>query len=334
MEKIVSARAKKIDNNNLSPAQALMYLQEETKKNQELIAKQNNQILDRLANIDDWTHHIHLAIADNVPKKGQEYNPGQRRIPVSTPTRPSSPEQLTDGTTPGYVSENVNDVLGRNSYYLYIINFGPGDLDVIYASIADVFSANEYTIPEGGTTVFKNVYEARLRAPIAGLLYQITETEVPLQSINIVKGEKLEVYRTLSTVDFNGAIPFRAQQTANITGLVSNKYFIRNVNIQSILPLKYRLYFWSRDTFDDPGDLDSDSFLGFVDLNLSAGFIQRFRINGTGQFRLDITSLDVLYEDDDQSNELHVSLQNLSPTTKPAGPAGGVQIDFFLSPRV
>jgi len=53
----------------------------------------------------------------------------------------------------------------------------------------------------------------------------------------------------------------------NLTGLVSNKILIRNVAINSVQALHFRLEFYSKDSFTD-SDLDVDTFVGAVELNI------------------------------------------------------------------
>jgi len=58
-----------------------------------------------------------------------------------------------------------------------------------------------------------------------------------------------------------------AAKRENITGLVSNKILIRNIAINSVQSLRFRLEFYSKDTFTD-SDLDVDTFVGAVELNI------------------------------------------------------------------
>ncbi|GAH91767.1 unnamed protein product [marine sediment metagenome] len=51
-----------------------------------------------------------------------------------------------------------------------------------------------------------------------------------------------------------------------------------------------------------------------------------YQIAGAGQWYAALTSLNIDYEDEDESNELHVSLQNLSAAAKIAGAAGEVTL--------
>jgi len=261
------------------------------------------------------------------------YNSGRNTIVVATPNQVAF-DQVSDGVaTQGYTTEDVHNALGRNAYRMYVINRGPGDLYVIYSSGGgSTFSPQEAYLQEGATEIFFNVYEMRLRSPTAGCTYEVTEYEVPLQNSNIVKAEKIEIYNSVSTIHFTGAIAFNAQETENITGLLGNKYFIRGVNIQSIQPLDFNLIFYSSDVFDTPGVLDTDTFLDSVELDMTAA--PTYRINNANQYKLNVSDLNIVYEDTDATTELHVGLQNFSAIAKIAGALGAVQLDFKMSPRV
>lgn len=266
------------------------------------------------------------------------YNTGRVTINVATPNQVSS-DQISDNvTTPGYVTENVNNAMGRNAYKAYVINRGPGDLYLIYSSGGNIFGPNEALLLEGATEILFNVYEIRLRSPTIGCQYEVTEYEVPLQGVNTVKAEKVETYSTVSTVHFTGAIPFQAQQTTDVNGLpynriIGNKYYIRGVNIQSVQPLIYNLIFYtSNNPYNTAGILDTDTFIDHVELDLSQP--PAYRIANANQWKLNVSDLNVVYEDTDNTLLLHLGLQNLSPVAKLAGAAGAVQLDFKCSPRL
>ncbi len=253
-------------------------------------------------------------------------------IPVATATQPTF-DQVTNGITAGYSREAIYESLRRNASRIVIRNQGPGDLYVIYSSAGtNEFTTNESYIQEGDSEAFFNVYEARLRSPTANLQYDITETEIPVATTTITRAEKIETYNSISTVDFIGAIPINAMITSNITPpLLSNKYTIRGINIQSVQQIDFDLIFFSSAVFDTPGVLDTDTFLDSAELDMTV--FPTFRINNLNQWRLAISDLVILYEDTDLTNTLHVGLLNLGPIPKLAGAAGAVQIDFKMSPR-
>ena len=69
-------------------------------------------------------------------------------------------------------------------------------------------------------------------------------------------------------VHFTEELTKNSSEQENLNGLVSNKILIRNIAINSVQPLHFRLEFYSKDTFTDP-DLNVDTFIGAVDLDLS-----------------------------------------------------------------
>lgn len=149
--------------------------------------------------------------------------------------------------------------------------------------------------------------------------------------VEVGRAERIEIYSTVSTTHFTGAIVMNAQETENLTGLSGNRFLVRGVNIQSVQPLKYRLIFWGRDTFDDTA-LDTDTYIDDVELDMSAS--PAFRVNNVNQYYLNVGALEILYEDYDTTKELHISLQNQSAVAKIAGALGAVQLDIKMSPRL
>ena len=229
-----------------------------------------------------------------------------------------------------YTKEPIYNTIGRKAEKLYIINKGPGNLYVRASYKEGEIFTDEIDICEGEYVILKNVYEIRHRPDIIGLSYQITEYETTLQTV-ISKAEEIEIINTDKDLHFTEQITVNRQEKENITGLSGNKYLIRGVNIQSDQNLKYRLIFWSKDTFNNT-DLDTDSYIDDVILDMTKS--SAFKIDDANQYRLNVSSLDILYEDYDQTKELHISLQNLSSVSKNAGSTGEVQLDIKMSPRL
>lgn len=167
-------------------------------------------------------------------------------------------------------------------------------------------------------------------------IFACTNPQATLGNLNIItdirKSERLYILESDKDTHFTGSIAQYAHEEENIDGLSDPRIFIRGVNIQSDQPLKYRLIFWMKDTFADT-DLDVDSYVDDVILDMSDDD-NAFRINNTGQYYLNVSNLNILYEDEDSTTELHCSLQNLSPTSKNAGASGEVQLDFKYAPRL
>ena len=135
--------------------------------------------------------------------------------------------------------------------------------------------------------------------------------------------------RTTSTVEFIAAILTNATDEANIAGLVANKVRITGVAILSDQQLDYRLIFFSGDTFAN-ADPDVDTFRNEVELDLpSFGF----QIAGAGLWYMSVNGLEMDYQDNDGTSELHVALQNLSAAAKIAGVGGEIVVIFTYEER-
>jgi len=136
-------------------------------------------------------------------------------------------------------------------------------------------------------------------------------------------------------IHFTTAIAVNAKEDENIAGLTKNKILIVGVAIQAKVPLQdvpkhYRAIFWRTDGFDDV-DLDLDRFIGAVELNLVNGW----QIAGANQYYWDEKlgrGNGIEYTDEDGSNELHVSLQNLGVGAKTAGVNGEVKLTISYVP--
>lgn len=139
--------------------------------------------------------------------------------------------------------------------------------------------------------------------------------------------------RSDKDVDFIGAIVQNAKEDANLTGLPMNKVFIKGISLQSKEARDYLVSYWSKDTFEDT-DLDVDTFIDWTRFNLAGtSGIDVMRIAGANQFYGSVTGLNIPYEDKDASNELHISLLNLSASAKTAGAAGEVVVEVWVEPR-
>lgn len=228
-----------------------------------------------------------------------------------------------------YIRERIFDRIGMLAPKLNVYNDGPGTWYIRVSYEGQQFS-DEIAVLEGEKKTYFNVYELKHRSATLGLNFRVAELDI-WQQTAISKAEKVEIYSTDKDVHFTGAIVMNNHETENITGLLSNRYMIRGVNIQSVQPLKYRLIFWSSSTFDNT-DLDIDTYIDDIELDMSAA--PAFRINNVNQYYLNVGDLAVIYEDFDVTRTLHVSLQNESAVAKLAGAAGAVQLDIKMSPRL
>lgn len=148
--------------------------------------------------------------------------------------------------------------------------------------------------------------------------------------VNVDRGEKIKVIKSIETSEFTDAIVTYAQEFENMRGiddegLISNRIRIRGVNIYSVQPLFYHLIFWGNRIFTSTHIDDV-----YVDLRK----VPAFRIANTGRYYYSSTQLDIPYEDDDGIYELHVGLHNLDAVNKLAGASGAVQIYVLYSPRL
>lgn len=137
---------------------------------------------------------------------------------------------------------------------------------------------------------------------------------------------RLTSFKSIETdksTDFTTALAQYVKEDEDITGLDLNKVAIYAIVIISEQQLNFRVHFYSDDTFA------TASWIGFIDLNLTADGIQ---ISNTGKWLLNITpesdSL-LLYEDEDETKELHIALENLSSAAKKADAAGELTLKIF-----
>lgn len=146
--------------------------------------------------------------------------------------------------------------------------------------------------------------------------------EASVQITALAPTPAFSIIRSDKDVHFTGAIVTNAKEDESLIGLLSSKIRIVGLAIQSDQQLHYRAIFWRRGTFED-ADLDVDAFISEQELDLTA---IGYQIAGAGQWYAALTSLNIDYEDEDGTGELHVSLQNLSAAAKIAGAAGEVTL--------
>jgi len=130
--------------------------------------------------------------------------------------------------------------------------------------------------------------------------------------------------------NFTDELSTYAIETENLTGLSDNKIMITGISVQSVQPLNYYLLFFGTDAF--VGDeFDLTHFIGFEQLDLS---LHSFQIGADGRYYYSLESLAIEYEDEDETNELHVALLNMDESTKNAGETGAIVLRFMYSPRM
>jgi len=123
---------------------------------------------------------------------------------------------------------------------------------------------------------------------------------------------------------FTASLATGNKEDENISGLLSNKIAITSIAIQADQALDFWVFFWKNDQFDNT-DLDEDAFIAARELDLSTYGKQ---VGGSGQYymSLELEDTPILYQDEDETNELHISLFNADATSKNAGATGEVKI--------
>ncbi len=183
-------------------------------------------------------------------------------------------------------------------------------------------------------TVYRKVefdYLELTTSRATNLYIEASSHEEGVPRMELARGEELKILPTDKDLHFTGEIKMNNHETENLTGLLSSKVWINGVHCQSKQALKFLLLFWSKDTFADT-DLDLDSNKNMVELDMSSS--PAYRIAKAHQYYLPVDDLAIPYEDEDGTNELHISLMNLSAVAKEEGTDGQVQIDVYYSPRL
>jgi len=141
------------------------------------------------------------------------------------------------------------------------------------------------------------------------------------------KPVKLHTFYSISSdkdTHFYGALAQYAKEDENITGLVGDKIRITGVSIQGDEDLDFYLMFWNTDDFENT-DMDVDDFCSMVHLDMSSNAI---RIGAANQYYYALDDLAIDYEDEDGTQELHVSLYCADAAGKTAAAAGEVAIQI------
>lgn len=136
--------------------------------------------------------------------------------------------------------------------------------------------------------------------------------------------------RSDKDVDLINGIALNAVDNANLAGLIANKINIRGVAFQCDQNQHYRLIFWSSATMFNNADLDLDTYVGDIDLDVT---IWGYQIAAANQYYLGVNGVNMEYEDLDGTQMLHMSLQNLGPGAKNAGALGEVVVEIFYELR-
>ena len=142
-----------------------------------------------------------------------------------------------------------------------------------------------------------------------------------------------EVFYTIRSdkdTHFTGALGQYAKEDENLSGMITNRARITGLTLIADQQLKLKVLIWSKDTFDNATNLDLDTLVTEIDMDLT---VYGWQIDGSGPWRMDMRNIALDIFDDDNTNELHISLMNMSGTGKTAGSSGEVVVQVTYSPR-
>jgi len=116
-------------------------------------------------------------------------------ITVATPNQPSNPDVISNVTTatPGYQAETIYATLQRIAPKITVINDGNATLFVISTPDATNWSSENTILPGEARTLW-NVWELRIRSPVAGVIgppttggvYRVTERDYWLAYVKLI----------------------------------------------------------------------------------------------------------------------------------------------------
>lgn len=147
-------------------------------------------------------------------------------ISTAVTTKPDSPDSAS------YTRHRIYEIIERNAKRLSIYNDGPGPLYVIILHKENEPS-DEFPLYEGEAKTYLNIFEVKLRAPVVGLKYRITEYElwkqrnidfragrgyIRNQTVAVGNANPLLAYNTSDLHDINAAL----QRNAS-TGYIKNR---------------------------------------------------------------------------------------------------------------
>lgn len=127
---------------------------------------------------------------------------------------------------------------------------------------------------------------------------------------------------------FTTEIAQNAKEDENLTFPVHNTRavcVIRDILILSKEQLAWTVQFYTKDTFSTT-DADTDAFAGQHIFANTDGL----QVAGAGLYRYFIANLEIPYEDNDNTREVHVRLVNRSAGAKTAGTNGEMTIELGL----
>jgi hypothetical protein len=143
--------------------------------------------------------------------------------------------------------------------------------------------------------------------------------------------EGARIYRIRSDKDdnFTGALVNGNTENEDLTGLVSDKITIHRVTVISAENLALTIAFFRTDDFQN-ADYDVDSYNGEVQFVAADGV--RMNAGTYTQYYYDSGAIEMPYEDEDGTGELHVAYVCRDAAGKSAGTTGAVVVIVHYSP--
>ena len=146
-------------------------------------------------------------------------------------------------------------------------------------------------------------------------------------------GTEIEVVASVKGTHFTGALAQNAVESESLdvpshwSTIKISKYIIEGLTIQADQALEWDVYLWGDSTYNN-ADMTLAKLIDQVNFPAAGGL----QIAGTGQFHYASPTLEIPYEDSDNTSKIHVSLVNRSATAKNAGATGEVTLRFTLRP--
>lgn len=115
---------------------------------------------------------------------------------------------------------------------------------------------------------------------------------------------------------------------AGVNGNARN--IVQTITVISDQNLAWEIALYGKDTFAGGTDLDANTILCHHAFAAADGA----QVGGAGSYVYFVDGLNLPYQDEDHSGELHIQLINRSATSKNAAGTGEVVVQLWLSPPV
>lgn len=193
----------------------------------------NNTLLD-ISNLLESNNKLLTQLKTQVTKSTDNRSNKTIWYDVSSSITTATTTAPADYGSASYTSLKIWDELRENSPRIAIYNDGPGTLYTIISHEINQYT-NEFPIYEGEAKVYNDIREIKMRSPVAGCKYRVTEYELWKQkNVDYKAGFQYMVngtiligagnvnpavaYLTATTVNFNAALTENAT-----TGYIKNR---------------------------------------------------------------------------------------------------------------